>query len=43
MIFNIAQPIDKLANKKLFIESLSKGVDLQYMWFDKLTTNGLME
>jgi hypothetical protein len=24
MIFNISQPIDKLANKKLFIESLSK-------------------
>jgi len=23
MIFNISQPIDKLANKKLFIESLS--------------------
>ena len=25
MIFNISQPIDKLANKNLFIESLSKG------------------
>ncbi len=24
MILNISQPIDKLANKKLFIESLSK-------------------
>ena len=26
-----------------FALSLSKGMDLQYMWFDKLTMNGLME